>query len=209
MAVTNGYTTVAALQQRLGIGDVPEGPLEQAINVASRQVDRHCGQIFYSTSSGTVRVYRGTGTRELSTHPFTTTSGLVVKVDLDDDGTYETTWSQSTDWIAHPQNAIDVSGNAVPYDGLLTLSKLWPAPLRHENRVQLTGTFGWTATPPEVSEAALIQAAHIWRRKDTPDGIAGGADFGILRISSRLDPDVKMLLAPFVRAGGLDLPAVG
>ena len=208
MAVTNGYTTVAALQARLGIGDVAEEPVEYAINAASRMIDRHCGQVFYSTSSATVRVYSGDYTRTLNVHPFHATSPLTVKVDADDDGTFEQTWTITTDFVAHPQNGIDASGNTVPYDSLVTLSKLWPHPARHINRVQITTSWGWAATPAEVTEATLLQAAHLYRRKDTPDGMAGNPEFGLLRVSSRLDPDVRMLLAPYVRGFGMDLPPV-
>ena len=208
MAVTNGYTTVAALQARLGVGDVDETALEAAINSAARDVERHCGQVFYSTSSGTVRVFRGDYTRTLRVDPFHSTSPLTVKIDADDDGTYEQTWTNGTDFTVHPQNGIDASGNTVPYDTLITLSKLWPHQSRYINRVQITTSWGWASTPVEVSEAVLIQAAHLYRRKDTPDGLAGNPEFGVVRLSSRLDPDVRRLLAPYVRAHGMEMPPV-
>lgn len=43
--------------------------------------------------------------------------------------------------------------------------------------------------------AHLLQCARLWRRRDTPNGIAAFADVGALRIDS-LDRDVSMLLTP-------------
>ena len=49
--------------------------------------------------------------------------------------------------------------------------------------------------------ANKVQAARWFRRKDTPDGLAGGGDFGIVRVNSKLDPDVMDSLNPYRRAG--------
>lgn len=49
---------------------------------------------------------------------------------------------------------------------------------------------------PIVSEAAAIQSARILKRKDSPLGVAGGAEFGVIRLA-RLDPDVAMMLQLF------------
>jgi hypothetical protein len=51
---------------------------------------------------------------------------------------------------------------------------------------------------PVISEVALLQATRLFRRKDAPFGVVGVADFGSVRIS-RLDPDVREMLAPFIR----------
>lgn len=50
---------------------------------------------------------------------------------------------------------------------------------------------------PVISEVALLQATRLFRRKDAPFGVVGVADFGSVRIS-RLDPDVREMLSPFV-----------
>ena len=45
-------------------------------------------------------------------------------------------------------------------------------------------------------QAHIMQAARLWDRRNTPNGIGGFGDFGAVRIS-RLDPDVAELLAPY------------
>lgn len=53
--------------------------------------------------------------------------------------------------------------------------------------------------PGPVIEATLIQAVRILRRKDAPFGVVGGTDIAVARTIPALDPDVKMLLAPYLR----------
>jgi hypothetical protein len=39
----------------------------------------------------------------------------------------------------------------------------------------------------------------VWR-KDSPEGVLGSADFGLLRVTNR-DPDVRALIEPYILAG--------
>lgn len=53
---------------------------------------------------------------------------------------------------------------------------------------------------PAVVKATLIQAQRLYRRKDSPFGIAGSPGAGgELRLLQRMDPDVETLIRPFVR----------
>jgi hypothetical protein len=52
---------------------------------------------------------------------------------------------------------------------------------------------------PVVSEAALLQAGRIFRRRDAPFGVAGSPEFGTFQLRAALDPDVKTMLVPFRR----------
>lgn len=45
----------------------------------------------------------------------------------------------------------------------------------------------------EVQYAILLQAARWWKRRQSPEGVAGFSDFGAVRISA-VDVDVRMLL---------------
>lgn len=49
------------------------------------------------------------------------------------------------------------------------------------------------AWPPEVESAALIQAARIYGRRGSVQGIAAFQDIGAVTLG-RLDPDVRLLL---------------
>jgi hypothetical protein len=54
---------------------------------------------------------------------------------------------------------------------------------------------GW---PSEIHTAALIQAARIFKRRGSPEGVANFGDFGPV-IVSRLDPDIEADLSPFLK----------
>ena len=45
--------------------------------------------------------------------------------------------------------------------------------------------------------AVWLQTARLWRRRDTPEGVAAFGDIGIIRVSV-LDADVRALLKPKV-----------
>ena len=54
--------------------------------------------------------------------------------------------------------------------------------------------------PAEVSEAAILMASRLWKRKDTPyGGTAGARRFGSLEAMPGIDADVEALLAPLRR----------
>jgi len=48
--------------------------------------------------------------------------------------------------------------------------------------------------PAHVEEAVLIQTARLYKRRNSPEGVAGFGDLGVVRIST-LDPEVETLLS--------------
>jgi hypothetical protein len=62
--------------------------------------------------------------------------------------------------------------------------------------VRVTARWGWPAVPAQVAEATLRTAARAYRRKDSPDGVAGSSDWGLIRVPN-LDPDVRQMLSIF------------
>lgn len=205
MALSNAYATLAQFKEHLGVEDDADGTmLEAALNAASRAVDAHCRRRFYASSTATARVYRVSCTDRVVTDDFYTTDSLTVKTDTGDNGTYDTTWTITTDFVVYPDNGVLDGLEGLPYYEILaTGSRFFPTystGYGNRARVQVTAKWGWTAVPNEVYEATLLKAARIFRRKDSPEGIAGGfGDLGAIRISSREDPDVVMLLAPYVK----------
>ena len=64
--------------------------------------------------------------------------------------------------------------------------------------VEVTAKWGWTATPPAVVNANLILASRFLKRRDSPFGMAGSPEMGNeLRLLSKLDPDVAVMLAHY------------
>jgi hypothetical protein len=55
---------------------------------------------------------------------------------------------------------------------------------------------------PMVNEAALLQCARIFARRNAPFGVTGNADMGTLMVIPRLDSDVRMMLDPLRSWGG-------
>lgn len=47
---------------------------------------------------------------------------------------------------------------------------------------------------PEVQQAVLLLAARLYKRRQSPEGVSGWDDLGVVRIMSR-DPDIAALLA--------------
>ncbi len=60
--------------------------------------------------------------------------------------------------------------------------------------------FGWTAVPPTIVDATLLQAARFAKRRDAPFGVAGSPDMGNeIRLLARADPDVEVMIRSYRR----------
>lgn len=54
--------------------------------------------------------------------------------------------------------------------------------------------------PPELFEATLMLTSRLFRRRLSPEGVAGFSDFGAVRVQ-RIDPDIERLITPSVSWG--------
>lgn len=176
MALTHCYATVAELQAELGVTNADHlARLERALNAASRQIDAHTGWIqhgFWPDATVVARVYEPHDTRELDIpEGISTADGLIVKVDTDGDGVYETTLT-SADYQLEPANAL-LDYPARPYTEICIrpLSSAY-FPMGLENTVQVTAKFGWPDTPDDVNKACLAQAAYLF---GSTDSVYGGS----------------------------------
>ena len=208
MAITNGYTTLNTFKGYLfpqaNYGTAEDAQMEAAIEAASRTIDAYTNRRFYLDASTSARVYYAESPVRCSVDDFSTTTGLIIKVDTGDNGTYDQTWA-TTEYILEPINAEIGGVSGQPYNRIIAaVPRLFPISGRRP-RVQVTAKWGWAAIPHSVEQACLIQAARIYRRAQTPEGFAAGEAFGAIRVSTRIDPDVQMLLAPFRRQGGQGL----
>jgi hypothetical protein len=205
MATVTIYATLAEAKARLGIptSDTDDDTkLEAMLEGISRVIDWRCRRRFYTTESDETRYF----TAEFSDRlwPGDLLSITTLKTDDDADGTYETTWTADTDYYLEPYNA---ALDEQPY------TKISVAPLTSANYafptglakgVQIVGKWGyWTSVPGNVSEAALLLAERLFKRKDAIFGITGTADMGMLRQIVKTDPDVELLLAPVIKPAGV------
>ena len=200
MAITNGYCTLAELKTSLAITDsVDDTPLEAAITAASRMIDDYTGRFFYADGTSAAPVYRYyTPYNDYSQAVDDFVSITAIATDENLDQTYGTAWS-ATDFLIEPKNNVR---RGWPYNRLIAIGRyIWPSGLPQAVRVY--GVWGWLATPSEVNMATLIQASRLFVRRQSPFGIAGSPDLGTVRLSSRVDADVEVLLRPFRKNNGL------
>jgi hypothetical protein len=202
MAITNGYCTLAQVKSSLRITDsVDDALLELAIEAASREIDGFTGRVFYSA---------GTSSRF-----FTPTAGDFCPIDDAVSitevatvgsvfGTYDSVWSNPTsgnndgDYQTEPvNNAYPTDGVVQPITGLRAIYQNYFPIIGNTATVKVTGSWGWSAVPTAIKQAAVIQASRVFKRNDSPLGVAGFGDFGVVRVSGSIDADVRQLIEPY------------
>ncbi|MFF0295552.1 phage gp6-like head-tail connector protein [Kitasatospora sp. NPDC004614] len=198
MAVTD-YVTLADIKEALKIENsdaTRDNLLGKAIRAASRGIDRACGRRFYRDDNATPRTYslHSRVTYDewgalLVVDDLSTTEGLIVET-----GTGGA-WTATTRYDTFPENA-GADGWAIT--GLRQPYGYWG--FGPTSRVRVTARWGWPAVPDDVAQAALTQAMRLFRRKDSPEGVTGSAEWGVVRLSRR-DPDVWNLIEPYVLSG--------
>jgi hypothetical protein len=196
--LTNCYITLNEMREHSTIPDVnDDATLEPAITAACRAIDDHCGRFFYDAGSATPRTFRPIDYYTAHVWDFHTTTGLVVKIDDDDDGVYETTIAATEYELIEAPGPIQV---ARPY-GVIRLVEgdLFPIHGHRRNVLEVTARWGWASTPDVVKQAARILALDVWKRKDAPFGVTGTVDFGPLRIGRDVFAGVSALLQPYRR----------
>lgn len=192
----NAYATAEELKAAARIEDtVDDEQIDLALDAASRMIDNHCRRRFWLDSTATVRYFDTTYCGEVWVDDIGSVTDLAVAADQADDGLYSDAWTVSTHYRLLPRNA---AADGRPWTQIQTVTgggKSFPA---GAGRLKVTARFGWPAVPPEVKQATLIQASRLWRRKDSPYGVAGVAELGSeMRLLARLDPDVQVLVQPY------------
>ena len=196
MAITNGYASLNETKSALRITDsVDDSLLEMAIESASRLIDGYAGRQFFS--SGTATRYYTADDDFVCEIDDISSSNITLITAMDADAVFDTTWA-TTDYQLEPLNGV-LDGQAWPYTRIRAVGDyLWPIS-GGEALVKLTAVFGWPAVPIAIKQATIIQASRIFKRLDSPLGVAGFGDLGVMRVSSSLDPDVAQLVAPYRR----------
>lgn len=110
------------------------------------------------------------------------------------------TGSDTSGWTV--QTAYDLEPDPPFADGwpVRSLVRDAPWPYWAGERIRITSRPGFPATPDAVIKACYIQAGRLFRRRDSPEGVLGGSDWGVVRIG-RIDPDAAALLDPYVLPG--------
>lgn len=194
MALTNAYCTLSDLKTSLGIDDIQDDTsLEAAIMAASRMVDDYTGRFFYKDGTTAAPVTRYYTAQDWWTTNIDDTY-YISEIATDDnfDQTYSTVFATS-DYMVEPVNN---PRRGWPWTRLLAIGA-YIFPYNLPQSVRVKAVWGWTAIPNEVQMATKIQASRLFVRRQSPFGIAGSPEIGTVRLGSRLDPDVEVLLRPF------------
>lgn len=191
------YCSLEELKSRVGeTTNRYDFELSIAVDSASSSVHDFCGRVFYLSTTATARVYYPRDAYVARVDDFHTVTGLVIETDQDGDGVYETAW---TDYQLEPLNGVVDGEPGWPYNKIRAVgSSRFPhvsvntrAPLR------VTAKWGWAAVPVNVKDAALILAEEAFKLKDSPFGVGGYGQFGIIR--ARDNPMAARLLARYQR----------
>ena len=185
------YVSLATLKSMLRITDaVDDDMLQTNIDAACATVDDICRRKFTLDASASARVFRPDSHLVVRTDDIGSLTGLVVKIDTDDNGTFDTT---VTTYISEPVNALAKSW---PINRLVAIDDYWPVTRRHT--VEVTARWGWPSVPKPVESAAAILAGRLFKRNDSLLGVMGVGDLGAVMLRA-VDPDVQRMLAPYVR----------
>jgi hypothetical protein len=186
------YITTAQLKSYRKITHTDlDAELAVAITAASRAIDRHTNRQFGSVAAE-LRYYTAEpnyrrGVWIVDVDDIMTTAGLVVTI-----GGVTT-----TDYTLEPRNA---AAEGMPWTRLVIEVDAVTVPTGETGEIGATGAWGWTAVPGAVAMAARIQAGRFSVRQESLYGVAGSpADGTGLRLLSRVDPDVGVSLAGYVR----------
>jgi hypothetical protein len=197
----NIYTTLQDVKASLQIEDSNDDTdIQAAILAASRMIDDYCQRSFYQ---------EGTLLAPVSKY-YTPVNPWYLEIDdliepteirsrANQSGPFNQVWNLDTDVMYEPINNPETGK---PVTRLLAI-QTYVFPYFFPQTVKITGVWGWSSVPYEVELACKIQASRLFVRKQSPFGIAGSVELGTVRLNSRLDPDVEILLKTFRRNFGL------
>ena len=192
MAMTNPYASLSQVKAALRITDsVDDSLLEMAIESASRLIDGYTYRYFYNAGTA-VRNFAAEDSYLVNIDDLVSISELKT---TDEIGSEYTTWN-ATDYQLQPVNGKQ-DGLNIPYTSILAVDDKLFNTLGSQALVRITGVWGWSAVPIAVTQATIIQSSRIYKRLDSPLGVAGFGDLGAIRVGRALDPDVEQLVMPY------------
>jgi hypothetical protein len=203
MSISNGYATRNQLKAalRIEVGDTLDDDLiDNCVGAASRLIDGYCNRRFWQSGTAEARVFQAEDSMYCSIDDIAGTA-LTLKTSSQADGSFDVTWKVS-DYQLEPLNG-NLDGLTWAYDKIRAVGDyLFPsvnANYGEQALVQVTAIFGWPSVPEPVTQATIIQASRIFKRYDSPLGVAGFGDLGAIRVSRFLDPDMAQLVEPYRR----------
>lgn len=204
MAWAPDYITAAQLKAFEYISDtVDDAQVAWAITTSSRAVDNACSdgheRQFGLVAAAEERRYTPRWSPRrcrwvVDVDDFQTVTGLLVNLDLDEDGTFS---DAVTGFTKLPLNA---AAKGRPWEQIVIPDTYTSDLCGAEGEVAVTAKYGWTTVPVAVEQATALQASRFLARRGAPFGVAGSPEAGSeVRLLARVDPDVKVSLGDYVR----------
>lgn len=198
------YGDLQTLKQMLSINDTArDNLLTLTLTSASRQIDRMCSRRFYLDAAETSRLYTP-DRREawyvsggsIQVDDFGSTTNLKIEEGFTSwNGIGATSFTDITnDYTLMPDNALALG---FPITAVRRAIGTIVDPYI---QLRVTAQWGWPYVPDDIIQATYIQAARLYRRKDSPEGVLGNSEWGTVRVA-RIDPDVDALIGPYRKAG--------
>jgi hypothetical protein len=208
VAIANGYATLAQIKSALRIPSADatdDSLLEMAVESASRLIDAYCGRNFIASgTAATTRYYNTDDPYVVQIDDARSISQVQTSTSLD--GVYDTIWTVGTaggQGDAQPEPINDYLGGITwPYTRIRAIGD-YTFPTGPENSVKVTAVYGFPTIPVTVTQAAILQSSRIFTRLQSPLGVAGFGDMGIMRVSRGLDPDVAQLIEGYRKFKGV------
>jgi len=201
--INQGYATRNQVKAALRIGTadtLDDDLIDNCVGAASRLIDGYCNRRFWQSGTAEARIFQAEDSFYCSIDDIAGTA-LTLKSSTQADGTFDLTWSRS-DYQLEPLNG-NLDGLTWSYDKIRAVGDyLFPtvnANYGEQALVQVTAVFGWPSVPEPITQATIIQASRIFKRYDSPLGVAGFGDLGAIRVSRFLDPDMAQLVEPYRR----------
>lgn len=196
MAVGEPYISVVQLKEALEITSTEEDTLlDRCVKAASLAIERRSGwPTFWNTSTPVTRSINV----ERRVIPVRHTLWSYTKILLRD-GIASATGFAVSGYSSAALMPAEAITDGTPADAIRLP---WGATFGDNGMLSVTAVFGWPSVPSDITWATQMQAIRYYRRKGSPEGVAGSAEWGLTRIPA-LDPDVLSILkgGGYMRAG--------
>jgi hypothetical protein len=190
------YATIEQLQERITtpLTDDALTRFTDALDEASEMINDDTGRNF-AARSGIAKTFALQAVNDYTLKLPDFTALVSLKVDDDDDGTFETTIASS---------GYELTGSSAddgwPYDSIRLLDRDFPTCGRRVRRIEITADWGWAAVPAGVVKATTLLAARIGGREgSSATGLVSfGGEVGGAYIRTN-DPDYRHAIRRYIR----------
>lgn len=183
MAIGDPYTQRDDLKDMLGITDASEDDfIDRCVAAAAQAIDNRSGYTtFWKTASAVTR------TIDTVSRLVPVRSGSPYVKLLLPDGIADASGFSVAGYPTASLLPSDALARGVPAEAI----KLpWGS---RPDELTITAWWGWPSVPDDIKLASDLQSSRYYARRGSPDGTAGSAEWGIVRVPN-LDPDVKAIL---------------